>query len=81
MPVIFRYKGYRFFFYSNEGNPLEPLHVHVRKGETIAKIWLEPEPAVAFSYGMTSAELKELCRVAEENKQLIREFWNEHFSL
>jgi hypothetical protein len=24
MPVIFRYKGFRFFFYSNEGNPREP---------------------------------------------------------
>ena len=30
MPVIFRYKGFRFFFYSNEGNPREALHVHAR---------------------------------------------------
>ncbi len=28
MPVVFRYKGIRFFFYSNEGNPLEPRHIH-----------------------------------------------------
>lgn len=80
MPTIFRYKGYRFFFYSNEGDPREPLHVHVRKGENVAKIWLEPELSVAGSYGMTSAELKELCLVAEENKQMIQEYWNEHFS-
>ena len=38
MPVVFRYKGYRFFFYSNEGNPREPLHIHVRKGEAVAKL-------------------------------------------
>jgi hypothetical protein len=25
MPVIFRYEGYRFFFFSNEGNPLDPV--------------------------------------------------------
>jgi hypothetical protein len=24
MPVVFRYKGVRFFFYSNEGSPREP---------------------------------------------------------
>ncbi len=47
MPVVFRYKGYRFFFYSNEGNPREPLHIHVRKGDAIAKLWLEPFPEVA----------------------------------
>jgi len=28
MPVVFRYRGYRFFFYSNEGDPREPLHIH-----------------------------------------------------
>ena len=55
--------------------------MHVRKAENVAKIWLEPEPSVAFSYGMTSVELTELCRVAKENKQLIREFWNEYFSI
>ena len=42
MPVVFRYKGYRFFFHSNEGDPREPLHIHARKGEAIAKFWLEP---------------------------------------
>ncbi|MBN2702722.1 MAG: DUF4160 domain-containing protein [Pontiellaceae bacterium] len=36
MPVVFRYRGYRFFFYSNEGAPLEPLHIHVQKGAAAA---------------------------------------------
>ena len=30
MPVVFRYKAYWFFFYSNEGNPRESMHIHVR---------------------------------------------------
>ncbi len=25
MPVVLRFKGYTFFFFSNEGNPREPL--------------------------------------------------------
>jgi hypothetical protein len=81
MPVVFRYKGYRFFFYSNEGDPLEPLHVHVRKAESVAKFWLEPEPRVAEAYGLTSHELRELLQVAIENTELIRRYWNEHFGV
>ena len=38
MPVVFRYKGFRFFFYSNEGIPREPVHVHVRAGGSEAKL-------------------------------------------
>jgi len=79
MPVVFRYKGYRFFFYSNEGDPREPLHIHVRKGEAVAKFWLEPAPTVVESYALSSAELRELLNVALENKERIRRFWNEHF--
>jgi hypothetical protein len=40
MAVVFRYKGYRFFFFSNEGDPLEAMHIHVRRGEAMAKFWL-----------------------------------------
>ena len=63
MPTIFRHRGYGFFFYSNEGDPSEPLHVHVRKAEKVAKFWLEPHVSVAGSYGMTSSELGMLSRV------------------
>ncbi len=79
MPVVFRYKGYRFFFYSNEGNPREPLHIHVRKGEAVAKFWLEPTACVAEAYGMKSSELHELLLVAIEKKAIIEGYWNEHF--
>ena len=33
MPTILRLEGYRFFFYSNEGSPREPPHVHVERGD------------------------------------------------
>jgi hypothetical protein len=81
MPVVFRYKGYKFFFYSNEGDPREPLHIHVRKAESVAKFWLEPEPGIAEVYGFTSHELRELLGVAMENTELIRRYWNEHFGV
>jgi len=80
MPVVFRYRGYRFFFHSNEGDPREPLHIHVRKGEAVAKFWLDPEPLVAHAYNMNSSELHELLDVAIENREAIARYWNEHFS-
>jgi hypothetical protein len=79
MPVVFRYKGYRFFFHSNEGDPREALHIHARKGEAVAKFWLEPLPGVAEAYGMKSRELHELLDVAIQNKDRIKRYWNEHF--
>ena len=81
MPVVFRYKGYRFFFYSNEGDPLEPLHIHVRKGESVAKFWVAPQICVAESYGIESSELRKLARVIAENREIIERYWNEYFDL
>ncbi|MEO5324957.1 DUF4160 domain-containing protein [Mesorhizobium sp. CC13] len=39
MPVVFRHKGFRFYFFSNEGDPREPMHVHVGKDGVDAKFW------------------------------------------
>lgn len=80
MPAIFRYKGFRFFFYSNEGNPREPLHVHVRSGEGEAKFWLKPEIMLAESHGFDARTLKELAQAAEQNIELIERTWNDYFA-
>ncbi len=81
MPKIFEWNGYRFFFFSNEGNPLELCHVHARKGQNISKFWLEPHVMLDSSWGMSSKELNELERIISENKQMIMEKWNEFFNL
>jgi hypothetical protein len=80
MPAIFRYKGFRFFFYSNEGNPREPLHVHVRSGDGEAKFWLNPEVVLAESHGFDARTLKELAEVASQNLDLIERTWNDYFA-
>jgi hypothetical protein len=79
MPVIFRHNGFRVFFYSNEGNPREPLHVHVQRGEALAKFWLNPEVSVAESYGLSGAELGILVGIIEKNRTLIEGTWHEFF--
>ena len=80
MPKVFEWKGYKFFFFSNENEPLERCHIHVRKDENVAKFWLNPIIALASSWGMTSKELKVLEKIIEENQETIRSKWNEHFS-
>ncbi|WP_353573094.1 DUF4160 domain-containing protein [Candidatus Albibeggiatoa sp. nov. BB20] len=81
MPVVFRYRGYRFFFFSNEGNPLEPCHIHVRKGDALAKIWICPEVRLAHNYSFSSSELRHILQVVSEHTALIEEKWNEYFSI
>lgn len=80
MPVILRYKGFRFFFYSNEGNPREPVHVHIRGGEGEAKFWLRPVVLLDNSCGFDARTLRELAEAVERNAALIERAWNEHFS-
>jgi hypothetical protein len=79
MPVIFRYKSYRIFFYSNEGYPREPLHVHVLGNGGEAKFWIKPMLKVAGSNGIDARELRELAEVISQNALLIERKWNEHF--
>ncbi len=35
MPTIYRWKGFRFHFFSSEG--LEPPHIHIRRAEDTCK--------------------------------------------
>ena len=81
MPRIFEWRGYRFFFFSNEGDPLEFCHVHIRKGSCVAKFWVVPDVSLASSWGMTARELNRLEEKVRDIKSLIEERWNEHFNL
>ena len=77
MPTVLRIKGYRFFFFSLEGN--EPAHIHVEFGEKVAKFWLDPVN-LASSYGFRSHDLTEVRAIVIENRVKFLEKWNEHFS-
>lgn len=80
MPVVFRRRGLRYFFYSNEGQPPEPPHIHIRGGGRDAKIWLEPEVSIDESYGFNPRELSNILRVVMENRDLLLREWHDRFS-
>ena len=80
MPVIFRDGGLRYYFFSNEGVPREPPHVHVKGRGCDAKIWLEPDVSIADSYGFNARELSGILRTVAANRDRILRAWHEHFA-
>ena len=79
MPAVFRERGFRFFFYSNEGSPREPVHVHVEKDDLEAKFWLEPDVRVAYNDGYNARILRQLQEIVEANRDRIERAWDEFF--
>lgn len=74
MPVIFRQKGFAFYFVMFDLS--EPVHVHVRKGRNEAKFWVDPL-RLAWNRGYRPNELNEIERLIDANFELIVTFWQE----
>jgi hypothetical protein len=79
MPVVFRHRGFRFLFYSNEGDPREPQHVHALKNGIDAKFWLWPDVVVASNDGFSARTLRELIEIIEDRREDIARAWEEFF--
>ena len=79
MPTVFHDRGFRFFFYSNEGSPREPVHIHVEKDTFEAKFWLEPELRLAYNDGYNARTLRQLLEIVDLNRDQIERAWNEFF--
>ncbi len=75
-PTLFRYKNYRFFFFSREE---ARIHVHVACPDGEAKFWLEPTIALANSYGLKPKQLRDLNELIESKKEKITQAWKKHF--
>jgi Domain of unknown function (DUF4160) len=80
MPKVFEWRGYRFHFFSFEGTPREPVHIHVAKPGAEAKFWLIPKVRLANSRNLSPLEIRRLEKVVEEHRGQIIEAWNDHFS-
>lgn len=78
MPHVITDLGYRLFFYSNEGEPREPIHVHVESENGEAKVWVDPI-SIAKSQGYNSKEQREIVKLVAKHRNLIVRKWHEHF--
>ncbi len=79
MPSVFRQDGFRAFFYSNEGDPREPPHIHLIAGDHEAKFWLRPEVTLASSAGFDAKTLRLLAQMVEDRREEIERAWHDYF--
>lgn len=85
MPQVFRIGSYWVYFWSNENDPLEPVHVHVSEGKPQAngtKIWITSSGhcILANNYSQIPEKaLKNILRVIEAQSEYVVEKWTEFF--
>ncbi len=72
MPVVFRRKGYRGWFYEDDLD--EPPHVHVGKDGKEAKFWLIPL-SIARPGHFRPHELREIERIIIQFQDDILQIW------
>jgi hypothetical protein len=76
LPTVLLVDGFRFYFFSDEGD--EPPQVHVRKGDGIGKVWLR-SLSFAYAEGLNASEVRRIRELAFANRVTFLARWNEHF--
>lgn len=85
MPQILRIGPYSIYFWSNEGKPLEPIHVHISEGRansTATKLWITSSGKVVVCNNNSKIPekiLNRLIRIVEANSTEIIDKWCERF--
>ena len=85
MPQLFKIGQFLVFFWSNEGLPQEPIHVHVAEGKPSAnatKFWITKNGKTILANNnshINEKQLRLIQRIIEANSQGIIQKWKEHF--
>ena len=85
MPQIFKIGSYVVYFWSNEGLPLEPIHVHVVQGvpsENSTKIWITKAGKALLCHNnsrIPSRTLKNIMEIIEARSDDVIDKWNNIF--
>lgn len=80
MPTILHIRGWRVFFYADEGQ--EPIHVHAKKGGSECKFWLRADLfdlEEAWSHGLSPRLRREIRKIIFDHFDEIVEEWNRRF--
>ncbi|MCR4908536.1 MAG: DUF4160 domain-containing protein [Lachnospiraceae bacterium] len=78
--------GYHIFFWSNEGEPLEPLHFHIseKPHKNSTKVWILRDGSLKTANNNDNIPANDLKRIIrfmslEGNVENTRKKWLEHF--
>ena len=85
MPQVFRVGSYLIYFWSDEGHPLEPIHVHVAQGtphENATKIWVTSKGHCVLANNRSEVptrQLRIIMRTIEAQHRDVEEQWFQYF--
>lgn len=84
MPQVFKVGGYTVYFWTNEGNPLEPVHVHVgeKPRQNGTKLWLTKSGKCMIANNNSKIPdhtLNNIVRVIEKRIDVIIKAWINKF--
>jgi len=85
MPQIFKIGSYWVYFWSNEGEPIEPVHVHVSYGkprQNATKVWITKRGKCLVEYSRSDIPphvLRDIVKMIEARSDEIVRRWVDYF--
>lgn len=77
MPTVLILFGLRFFFYSEDH---EPMHVHVQRDNSTAKFdFSGNEVFLVYNHGLSAQDIKNAKKIIEEHKEEFSNKWKTYF--
>lgn len=86
MPQVFRVGSYWVYFWSNEGNPCEPIHVHISEGKPIpnaTKVWITEAGKCMLANNNSNIPkiaLRNIMRIIEARSDEIINKWYSYYN-
>ena len=85
MPQVFKIGSYWVYFWANENDPLEPVHVHVSEGKPSAnatKIWITTKGKCYHAHNKSKIPqipLRNIMRIIEARSDEVIAKWCTYF--
>ena len=85
MPQVFKVGSYIIYFWVNEGEPLEPIHVHIAEktpSQNGTKVWLTKSGKTLVAHNKSNIpqnKLNAICALIESRFFEIAGVWKERF--
>ena len=85
MPQVFKIGFYWVYFWSNENEPLEPVHVHVSQGAPNAnatKIWISSHGGCLLCHNnsqIPARTLRNIMMIIEARSAEVIQKWTQYF--
>jgi hypothetical protein len=76
LPTVLKIDGFRFFFFSDEHNP---VHIHVEKGDGYMRVNLETLK-ITNKKDFTKNDEKKIMIIIKEHQEKLIGAWNEYFN-